>query len=66
MRRRTALITLRSFEDIAYKHDWFLHKPQSPEIGCRCQAEPFGDGAYDVDSSEWYSCLPRWRALDAL
>lgn len=55
-----------SFEDIAYKHDAFLHKPQTSEVGCKCKPEPFAEWVQDIDNSGWYSCLPRWRELDQL
>lgn len=54
-----------SFEDLAYKHDWFVHCPRPDSgYGCNCDCPKFGDGNTDIDTNEWYSCLPRWRELD--
>lgn len=55
---------VNSFEDIAYKHDYFVHCPDKG-VGCRCECPATNSKAagadIDIDRSDWYSCLPKWR-----
>jgi len=53
------------FEDISYQHDWFVHVPQTEGVGCNCKEPPWGEWVRPIDKDPWYSCLPRWNALDS-
>lgn len=50
---------LCSFEDIAYKHDWFMHKPTAAKVGCKCVAPNFDDSARDIGKLVHHTLLAR-------
>jgi len=53
------------FEDFVYKHDWFMHVPADPHVGCHSDPPPWAEWTRDIDNDASYSCLPRWRQLDS-
>ncbi|KAL7410281.1 nucleotide-diphospho-sugar transferase [Mrakia frigida] len=51
------------FEDIAYVHDTWMHCPLRDGIGCECECKDKGPA---IGEDAWYSCLARWKEINAL
>lgn len=52
------LTPLKSFEDFAYQHDWFMHCPTSRNgLGCDCQCPKAGKEVVDMGAPR-FLCSP--------